>query len=563
MGKNERREIREADSGKEKSAGSSIAVQAGILAIATIVVRIIGLLYRAPLTAIIGDEGNGYYGAAYNIYMIILILSSNSLPAAISRQMSTKIAVGEYRNAQRTFHCALIYSLIVGAAGSLLLYFGAGVLVKHNAVPVLRVFAPTVFLFGILGAVRGYFQANQSMVQTSVSQILEQIANAAVSIGAASILIRTASIHANPTEKAVRGAMGSAMGTGIGVATALIFMVITYLRHRKGFFSRIALDMGSTDSYARIMKSTILVVTPFIVSSFILNLTTTLDQMIYLNMLIDGRGLPEAAVTTVFGLFSNKAVVITNIPISVATAVSAAIIPNIATAYASGDLPETRRRSLNASRMALIISIPCAVGLLVLARPVTMLMFPQWETLELASVLLALQSVTVIFLSVGTITNAVLQAIGKMNMPIVSAGISLIIQTAALVFFLRFTDWGIYAMVFVSVLYAAVIFALNEMFLRHYLGLRFDAVKVYWKPVFSALVMGAAAFAVYRVIFALASHVRGEYFANFVALVPAILAAIPVYFFILIRMGSFTEEDILGLPKGTAIARLLKKLHWM
>lgn len=563
MGKNERQEIREADSGKEKSAGSSIAVQAGILAIATIVVRIIGLLYRAPLTAIIGDEGNGYYGAAYNIYMIILILSSNSLPAAISRQMSTKIAVGEYRNAQRTFHCALIYSLIVGAAGSLLLYFGAGVLVKHNAVPVLRIFAPTVFLFGILGAVRGYFQANQSMVQTSVSQILEQIANAAVSIGAASILIRTASIHANPTEKAVRGAMGSAMGTGIGVATALIFMVIAYLRHRKGFFSRIALDIGSTDSYARIMKSTILVVTPFIVSSFILNLTTTLDQMIYLNMLIDGRGLPEAAVTTVFGLFSNKAVVITNIPISVATAVSAAIIPNIATAYASGDLPETRRRSLNASRMALIISIPCAVGLLVLARPVTMLMFPQWETLELASVLLALQSVTVIFLSVGTITNAVLQAIGKMNMPIVSAGISLIIQTAALVFFLRFTDWGIYAMVFVSVLYAAVIFALNEMFLRHYLGLRFDSVKVYWKPVFSALVMGAAAFAVYRVIFALASHVRGEYFANFVALVPAILAAVPVYFFILIRMGSFTEEDILGLPKGTAIAGLLKKLRWM
>ena len=393
---------------KEKSAGSSIAVQAGILAIATIVVRIIGLLYRAPLTAIIGDEGNGYYGAAYNIYMIILILSSNSLPAAISRQMSTKIAVGQYKNAQRAFHCALIYSLIVGAAGSLLLYFGAGVLVKNNAIPVLRVFAPTVFLFGILGAVRGYFQANQgyfqanqSMVQTSVSQILEQIANAAVSIGAASLLIHTASVHAGQTERAVRGAMGSAMGTGCGVATALIFMVIAYARHRKGYFRRIASDTGYTESYGRIMKSTILVITPFIASSFILNLTTTLDQMIYLNMLIDLKRLPEAAVTTVFGLFSNKAVVITNIPISVATAVSAAIIPNIATAYASGDMQETRRRSINASRMALIISIPCAVGLMVLARPVTMLMFPQWETLELASVLLALQAVWVLEHSAG------------------------------------------------------------------------------------------------------------------------------------------------------------------
>ena len=278
--------------------GSSIAAQAGVLAVATIVVRIIGLLYRAPLTAIIGDEGNGYYGAAYNIYMIILILSANSLPAAISRQMSTKIAVGEYRNAQRAFHCALAYSLIVGTAGSLLLYFGAGVLVKQNAVPVLRVFAPTIFLFGILGAVRGYFQANQSMVQTSVSQILEQIANAGVSIGAAAFLIRTAAAHAGPTQQAVRGAMGSALGTGSGVATALVFMTIAYLRHRGFFMRRMRSDEGSVEPYGAIMKSTILVITPFIVSSFILNLTTTLDQMIYLNMLIDGRHLPEAAVTT-------------------------------------------------------------------------------------------------------------------------------------------------------------------------------------------------------------------------------------------------------------------------
>ena len=547
----------------EEQPHSSIAVQAGVLAVATIVVRIIGLLYRAPLTAIIGDEGNGYYGAAYNIYMIILILSSNSLPAAISRQMSTRIAVGEYKNAQRAFHCALAYSLIVGAAGSLLLYFGAGVLVKPNAIPVLRVFAPTIFLFGILGAVRGYFQANQSMVQTSVSQILEQIANAAVSIGAASLLIRTAALHANPTEKAVRGAMGSALGTGSGVAVALLFMTAAYFRHRGRFFRRIAGDRGRAEAYGTIMKSTILVITPFIISSFILNLTTTLDQVVYLNMLIDGRRLPEAAVTTVYGLFSNKAVVITNIPISVATAVSAAIIPNIATSFASGDYEETRRRAANASRMALVISIPCAVGLMVLARPVTMLMFPQWDTLELASTLLMLQAVTVIFLSVGTITNAVLQAIGRMIMPIISAGVSLIIQTVVLILLLRFSNWGIYAMVLVSVLYAAIIFALNELFLRYYLRLQVDAVRAYLIPLLSAAVMGASCLGIYKGVFALGSRIRGEYFANFVAVLPAILVAIPVYFFLLIRLGGFTEEDILGLPKGEALVRALKKLRWL
>ena len=163
----------------------------------------------------------------------------------------------------------------------------------------------------------------------------------------------------------------------------------------------------------------------------------------------------------------------------------------------------------------------------------------------------------------GTITNAVLQAIGRMSMPIVSAGVSLVIQTAALVLFLRFTDWGIYAMVLVSVLYAAIIFALNELFLRHYLDLRIRAWQVYGMPILSAAVMGAVTWGVYRGVFALASRIRGEYFANFMAVIPAILAAIPVYFFILIRFGGFTEEDILGLPKGTALVRLLKKLRWL
>ena len=165
--------------------GGNVAAQAGILAAASILSRIIGLLYRSPLTAIIGDEGNGYYGTAINIYTIVLMVSSFGVPAAISKQMAQKMAVGDYKNAQKVFHCSMVYALAVGVAGSMLLYFGAGVLVPPNSVPVLQVFAPTVFLFGILGVLRGYFQANQSMVQTSVSQILEQIANAVVSILAA------------------------------------------------------------------------------------------------------------------------------------------------------------------------------------------------------------------------------------------------------------------------------------------------------------------------------------------------------------------------------------------
>ncbi len=162
-------------------------MQAGILAAAGIIVRIIGLLYNSPMTAILGDEGIGYYNTAYNAYTIVLLISSYSIPSAISKVIAQKLAVKEYRNAHRIFQCAFIYVLVVGGIASLFVFFGAGLLVKIDyAIPALRVLAPTIFLSGILGVLRGYFQAHRSMVQTSVSQILEQILNAAGSISVSS-----------------------------------------------------------------------------------------------------------------------------------------------------------------------------------------------------------------------------------------------------------------------------------------------------------------------------------------------------------------------------------------
>ena len=175
---------------KDNSTKNNFIVQAGILAAAGIISRIIGLLYRSPLQRVIGDLGQGYYHAAYSFYTIILLISSYSIPAAISKVIAQKLALREYRNAHRIFQCALGYVLAVGGAASLLLFFGAGFFVAPEAVPVLRTFAPTIFIYGILGVLRGYFQAHKSMSQTSVSQILEQIANAVVSVGAAWLMIR-------------------------------------------------------------------------------------------------------------------------------------------------------------------------------------------------------------------------------------------------------------------------------------------------------------------------------------------------------------------------------------
>lgn len=542
-------------------------MQAGILAMASMIVRVIGLLYRAPLTAIIGDEGNGYYGTAYNIYTIILMVSSYSMPSAISKLMAQKLAVGEYRNANRVFRCALTYGVLVGLVGSGLLFFGARFLVPDVAVCVLQAFAPTVFLFGILGSMRGYFQARGSMVQTSVSQILEQLANAVVSIAAAFLLMQTA-VGADPTRRAQLGAMGSALGTGAGVLIALLFMVFCFRRSKEGRKAEILSDAtGKEEKYRIFLRDTVLVITPFMLSGVIMNLTTSLNQTIYMRMLIDLKGAGETATTTLYGIFSNKAVVISNIPISIATAVSSAIIPGISAAYARRDETGARRQVGNAIRITSIVAIPSAVGLAVLARPITMLMFPQMESLELASSLLSLLAVTVIFYSISTITNAALQSIGKMNLPLISAGIALVVQTVVLVLLLRFTDLDVRALVLVSILYSVMIFAVNQYYLRRFLGIRQDVRRDYLQPLVCAALMGAAAKAVYYLVSMAAEPVenlpKGFYFRNLAATAAALLAAVLVYGYTMVRSGTIRRKDFLSMPKGQSLVRLMEKLHWL
>ena len=544
--------------------GSNVVAQAGILAAASILSRVIGLLYRSPLTAIIGDEGNGYYGTAINIYTIVLMVSSFGVPSAISKQMAQKMAVGDYRNAQKVFHCSMVYSLSVGILGSLLLFFGAGALVPPNSVPVLQVFAPTVFLFGILGALRGYFQANQSMLQTSVSQILEQIANAVVSIGAAYLLMRSVAGQGD-TPEAIRGAMGSALGTGSGVLVALLFMIFVYMKHRGRFMERIRRDKRHTEEpFWPLMKETVFVITPFILSSFILNLTTSVNQTIFMKTMIGVRHWEEVGTTTLYGLFSNKAVVITNIPISIATAVAAAILPNISTSFAQGNLRETRKRSVNAIRMTLIIAVPCAVGLIALAKPVTMLLFPQWETLDTASILLAELAITVVFYSVGTIMNAVLQSIGRIHMPLVSAGIALAIQTIVLVILIRFTDLGVHALVLCSVLYSVLIFLIDSRFICKYLRMHLRVYRVYGRPAVAAVVMGIVTKILYEIVYRGGmAVVNRAYYCNLVASGLSIAVAVVVYFFVLIKVGGLREQDIAMVPKGDKFIGVLKRVGWL
>lgn len=587
-------------------------IQAGILAAAGILCRIIGLLYRSPLTAVIGDEGNGYYQTAYTVYTIVLLISSYSIPSAISKVIAQKLAIRDYRNAHRIFLCALYYVLVVGGAASLILFFGAGFITKGPAVTVLRVFAPTVFLYGILGVLRGYFQAHRTMLQTSVSQILEQILNAVVSIGAAYLLIvvmlsgtekyelnedhsvsfggqvvqDVASVKVDEdgntvlneygfpvytlseeqqewnTRHAAYGAVGSALGTGAGVLAALLFMWGIYGLNKKTIHRRIARDRHEAESYGSILKTVSGVVVPFILSTAIYNLSTFLNQTIYLNIQTSVKGATNAQASTMYGIFSGKAVVISNIPIALSSAMSSAVLPSIATKVGQGDMEGAREKTAQAVKTTMLIAIPAAVGIGVLARPITWLLFRQKASIDLASKLLTALAASVIFYSLSTLTNSVLQGIGKVKVPVHNAAIALVIQTAVVSGLLHFTDMDLYAMVIAMLVYSGVMCVLNQLSIRKYMGYEQEMFRTFITPLVSSAFMGAAAYGTYLGIAALLGG--GEYpsmLQNVIALFPAILMGGIVYFVLEIVLRGISEEELRAIPKGYLLVRVAKRCH--
>ena len=310
-----------------------LIMQAGILAVAGIIVRIIGLLYNTPLTAIIGDEGFGYYSNAYTAYSIVLLISSYSIPSAVSKVIAQKLAKREYRNAHRIFQCALIYVLVVGGIASLFVFFFASSMVdlKGSILP-LRILAPTIFFSGILGVFRGYFQAHKTMVQTSFSQIIEQIFNAGISVLMAYLLVESVKTK-DTTTQASYGAAGGTIGTGAGVLVALLFMLGVYALNKNTIYKKINRDKTvHEDSYGEIFKMIILVVTPFILSTGIYNVNTFLDQKIYqsISLLVQKK----AEVDVSFDLSAMaKATKIANIPIALASAMATALIPGISSDF--------------------------------------------------------------------------------------------------------------------------------------------------------------------------------------------------------------------------------------
>lgn len=550
---------------EEKRPSSNVLAQATILMVAGIITRIIGVLYRSPVTSIIGDEGNGYYGIAVNIYTMVLLISSYSIPMAVSKVVSGKLALKQYKDAHKVFRCAVIYVFVVGSIASMITFFGASYLIPESqarAVPVLRILAPTIFFSGFLGVLRGYFQAHGTMLPTSISQIVEQIANAIVSIGAAILFIRLFA-GGDPVQVPVFGAMGSAAGIGAGVLTGLLFMLLLYGVNRSFFLARTRRDVtGQESSYGQIFRIIFFMVTPVILSTFVYNINPVMDQTLFMDLMAFKK-MDSQLAAELYGVFSGKYWVLINVPVALANSSSTAMIPAVSTYYTLRDYDRCNRQVHQVVQFTMLISIPCAIGLGTLAYPIMEVLFPQRETIDLAVSLLRTGCISVVFYSLSTVTNGVLQGIGKVNIPLRNAALSLVFHIMLLTPLLYFTDLDLYALVIATMFYAFMMCFLNNVSVRKYLHYRQEFKKTFFIPLLSALIMGLVCYVFYQGLDLLFRQYLMTYisyrFLSLIGLGASIMLGVLVYFAMVLRLRGVSREELRHFPMGTKLVSLGNK----
>ena len=556
----ENRQSRRKTKGKKES---NFVVQGSILAVAGIIVRLIGILYRVPMTNIIGDEGMGYYSTAFNVYNIMLILSSYSLPLAVSKMVSARMAKGQYRNSVRVLKAALVYATVVGGIACFITwnfadFFATTAFNTPFCVYALRTLAPTIWIMAYLGVLRGFFQGHGTMIPTAISQIFEQVVNAVISVVAASVLFKIGldsnKVYNTTGYPQAFGAAGGTIGTGAGALAALLFMLLLFAIYWPVVKRRKRRDRSRrTDSYGDISVTFLFTVVPVIISSAVYNINAVVDNSIMAyGMEALGRG---KEFLSLWGIYNNKYMLLVHVPLAMANSLSSSLIPSLSGAVARKEKGAVIAKTGLAIRFAMLIAIPSAVGLTVLSAPINNLLFRSSDNTE-AIRMLIIGSAAVIFLSLSTVTNAILQGINHMNVPVRNAFISLVLHIAALYIMLMVFKMGIYSMVFANILFAVFMCILNAMAIRKYLNYRQEMLKTFLLPAIAAAFMGAAAFGVYKGVTLIIK-------SNLLVTILAVFAAIAVYGVLLIKLRCVDEDELYSMPGGTKVIRLSRKLHLM
>ena len=542
---------------------NNFLLQGAILAIASIISRVIGLIYKVKVIGIIGDLGGSYYACSFEIYSIALIISSYSLPTAVSKLISVQYTKDNKNKIMQLLKVSLILALVSGAFFSIVLYAGADFFTELMSTPYsrfsLRVLSPALVIVALLGVIRGFFQGIGTTVPSAFSQVLEQLVNAVVSIWASYVLFdigKAQGAIVNDTDNlaAAYGAAGSTLGTNLGSVAALIFMIFILGHYLRKNMDKDSLNKMECDNTKSLVSDIIKTIFPILIVTTVYNVSGIIDQGIY-KWIATEQGYSVSEIHIPWGIYSCKYKLLINLPISIASAFAAASVASVAASYTRHNMQLVKDKISNSIRIISIISFPCMIGLMVLARPVLVLLFSDAaQSLKMTERMLILGGSAILFFSYSTITNALLQGIDRFFLPVRNSLIALAFHIVLLVEMMRRFKLGIYAVVYANIILALFISLLNTLSIRKNCIYNQEISRTFIKPFVASGLMGLIVWAAYKISYFFNS-------SNMASLAISITLGGISYFLILIKIQGITEEEIISLPKGLAIHRLLKKLR--
>ena len=570
---------------------------AAILAVGILVVKLIGMFYKIPLVNIIGEEGTADFNNAYNIYAVLLTISTAGLPVAVSKLVSEANALGRRNQVRRIFRLALAAFLTLGVASFMVMYFRAdwlaGLMHDSKAAQGIRTLAPAVICVGCLAAFRGYSQGHSNMVPTSVSQIIEALCKLVVGLGLAYWLVSAG----QPSHVAAAGAI---TGVTVGTVVALAYMLLSFAVTR----SRERLSDDVPDGSGKIMGDILRIAIPITLSSSMVGIVTVIDSslvqgqlqnvllenpdswLLYarfmdLSALESARNLflntvgdqsltmellefhveqgsaaavslheaLESASRVIYGNYSG-ALNIYNLPSSLMVAMTSSVIPAVSGALARKDRKGAANITSSALRISAMLAFPMGVGLFVLGTPIIKLLFSGLNP-ALAGPLLSTLGLATVFVCMMLVCNSILQANGFVNLPVVVMVLGGVVKIVSNYNMVAIPKVGIFGVPFGNVLCFGLSLVLDLIIISRVLRGRPGYLGIFLKPFLAAAAMGAGAWGVYGLAFKLLS-------SNTIAVAAAIGVAVVIYAVLIVALKAIDRNDLALMPKGEKIAKLLR-----
>ena len=537
-----------------------------IVLAAQLAVKFLGMVYRLVITNIpgFGDAGNGFYSAGYQVYIFLLALSSQGIPSSIAKLVSERTAVGDHRGAHRIFKSSLRLFGAIGLLFGLLLFFGADFIATRiiglpGAKYTMMALSPALFFVCVSSVIRGYFQGMQDMKATSGTQVLEQIFNCTLTI----VIVMSLS-----GMSAEYMAAGGHAATSISCFLSLLFLIGYYFWQMRSIRPLIQASpdshpMGTLAMAARILSVAI----PISLSAIVLAINRIVDTATITRGIrvafrdgipgVPGVPTPQALVDEagrLAGMLSKSDTLI-NLALALNTGFVIALLPAVTALLAQGKKEEAYRRVSFSLLLTVLIILPSSLGLVVLAKPIYGLLYPNAPE---GWLLLSWSAVALIFTAMNNTIYSALQGIGKIFVPAFGLLCGGIVKTVLNIFLIRMPGINIYGAVLSSVACQTISFLICFFILRRSMPFPLHVKALLLKPLFAGGIMAVVSRGIYTGLFSLLLPLCGRFLSNAVATLTAILLGALCYLFLLLRFGALTREELAEIPFGRKLARFLK-----